>query len=312
MWELDYKEIWLPKNWCFWTAVLENTLKSPLHCKEIQLVHAKGDQSWVFLKDWCWSWNSNTLATWCEELNNWKRLWCWERFRGRRRRGLQRMRWLDGITDSMDMGCVDSRSWWWTGRPGVLWFMGSQRVGHDWVTELNWIHYIQSTSFFFFFFPAPWSIWYLCSPTKDRTQVHGSQSPGLNHWTARDFQVLNFIPGICTFGPLSENVKQRNLHSTTSLVNSKHLRTVTQDFKTIDEETYQNLWLLVFTCLDSLKDSSFLCPLLSYRYPKCCSFFSWFSFDLLEQMERWFPSALHEEPETWNSFFPFYIIFSLF
>ena len=57
---------------------------------------------------------------------------------GRRRRGWQRMKWLDGVTDSMDMGCVDSGSWWWIGRPGVLWFMGSQRVGNDWVTELNW------------------------------------------------------------------------------------------------------------------------------------------------------------------------------
>ena len=57
---------------------------------------------------------------------------------GRRRRGRQRMRSLDGITDSMDMVWVDSGSWWWTGRPGVLWFMGSQRVGHDWVTGLNW------------------------------------------------------------------------------------------------------------------------------------------------------------------------------
>ena len=60
---------------------------------------------------------------------------------GRRRRGRQRMRLLDDITDSMDMGLGDSRSWWWTGRPGVLQFMGSQRVGHDWVTELNWIHW---------------------------------------------------------------------------------------------------------------------------------------------------------------------------
>ena len=57
---------------------------------------------------------------------------------GRRRRRQQRMKWLDGITDSVDMSLVNSGSWWWTGRPGVLWFMGSQRVGHDWVTELNW------------------------------------------------------------------------------------------------------------------------------------------------------------------------------
>ena len=57
---------------------------------------------------------------------------------GRRRRGWQRMRWLDGITNSMDMSLVTSRSWWWTGRSGVLQFMGTQRVGHDWATELNW------------------------------------------------------------------------------------------------------------------------------------------------------------------------------
>ena len=56
----------------------------------------------------------------------------------RRRRGWQRMRWLDGIIDSMDMGLGGLGSWWWTGRPGMLWFMGLQRVGHDWATELNW------------------------------------------------------------------------------------------------------------------------------------------------------------------------------
>ena len=66
---------------------------------------------------------------------------------GGRRRGRQRMRWLDGITDSMDMSLVNCGSWWWTGRPGMLRFMGSQRVGHDWVTELNWTYTHTHTRF---------------------------------------------------------------------------------------------------------------------------------------------------------------------
>ena len=83
MWELDSEESWAPKNLCFWTVVLEKTLESPLDCKEIQPVHPKGDQSWVFIywKGWCWSWNSNTLATWHEELPHWKRPWCWGRLK---------------------------------------------------------------------------------------------------------------------------------------------------------------------------------------------------------------------------------------
>ena len=73
---------------------------------------------------------------------------------GRRRKGQQRMRWLDGITDSMDMSWVNSRSWWWTGRPGVLWFMGSQRVGHDWATELNWSENWEQFQFYYWLYIA--------------------------------------------------------------------------------------------------------------------------------------------------------------
>ena len=73
MWDLDYKESWVPKNWCFWTVVLEKTLESPLDCKEIKPVLS------IHWKDWCWSWNSSTLATWCKELTHFKRPWCWEK-----------------------------------------------------------------------------------------------------------------------------------------------------------------------------------------------------------------------------------------
>ena len=91
----------------------------------------------VLWKDW-WSWNSNTLATWCEELTYLKRPWCWERLRAGGEgddRGWNG--WVASPTQCTYIW-VNSWSWWWTGRPGVLWFMGSQRVGHDWVTELNW------------------------------------------------------------------------------------------------------------------------------------------------------------------------------
>ena len=92
----------------------------------------------VHWKDWCWSWNSSTLATCCEELTHWKRPWCWERLRAG---GEGDDRGWDGWMVSLTQWTwvwVDSGSWWWTGRPGMLWFMGSQRVRHGWATELNW------------------------------------------------------------------------------------------------------------------------------------------------------------------------------
>ena len=81
-WELDFKENWAQKNWCFWTVVLEKTLESPLDCKEIQPVHLKGDQFWVFTGGTdVEAETSNILATWCEELTHLKRPWCWGRLR---------------------------------------------------------------------------------------------------------------------------------------------------------------------------------------------------------------------------------------
>ena len=92
----------------------------------------------IHWNDWCWSWNSSTLATWCKELTHLKRPWCWERLKAG---GERDDRGWDGWMASPTWWTwvlVDSGSWWWTGRPGMLWFMGSQRVGHDWETELNW------------------------------------------------------------------------------------------------------------------------------------------------------------------------------
>ena len=93
------------------------------------------------LEGLCWSWNSNTLATSCEELIDWKRPWCWE---GLGAGGEGDDRGWDGWMASPTRWAwvwVNSRSWWWTGSPGMLRFMGSQRVKHDWVTELNWTDY---------------------------------------------------------------------------------------------------------------------------------------------------------------------------
>ena len=90
------------------------------------------------LKDGCWSWNSNTLATWCKELTHLKRPWCWERLKAG---GEGYHRGQDGYMASPTQWTwvwVNSGSWWWTGRPGVLQSMGSQRVRHNWATEVNW------------------------------------------------------------------------------------------------------------------------------------------------------------------------------
>ena len=105
MWELDYKESWAPKNWCFWVVVLEKTLESPLDCKEIQPVHPKGHQSWVFIGRT--DLEAETPILWPPDVKSWL-IWkdpdaFWGKIEGRKRRGWQRMRWLDDITDSVDL-----------------------------------------------------------------------------------------------------------------------------------------------------------------------------------------------------------------
>ena len=132
--ELDHKESWAPKNWCFWTVVLEKTLKSLSDCKEIKQINPKGNQSWIF--------TGRTDAEpeapilWPpDEKNSLKKNMMLGKIEGRRRRGWQWMRWLDGITDAVEMTWANFGRWWRTGRPGVLQSIGSQRVEHDWATK---------------------------------------------------------------------------------------------------------------------------------------------------------------------------------
>jgi len=139
MWELDCEESWVLKNWCFWTVMLEKTLESPLDLEEIQPVHPKGDQSWMFF-------GRNDVKAekpvlWPPYPNSW--LIVKDSDAGRNWGGEGDDRGWDGWMASPTPWTwvwVNSGSWWWAGRPGVLQFIGWQRVGHDWVTELNWLN----------------------------------------------------------------------------------------------------------------------------------------------------------------------------
>ena len=125
MWELNHKEGWVLKNRCFRTVLPDKTLISRRSnqsiLKEINPEHS--------LEAWCWS--SNNLASWCEELTHWKRPWCWERLKAG---GEGDNRGWDGWMASITQWTwvwVNSGSWWWTGRSGVLQSLGSQRVRHN-------------------------------------------------------------------------------------------------------------------------------------------------------------------------------------
>ena len=126
MWELDYKESWAPKNWCFWTVVLEKTVESPLDCKEIQPVNPKGNQSWIFPGRT--DAEAETPILWPPDVRNW---FIWkdpDAGKDWRREEKGMIGW-DGWTASLIQWTwvwVNPRSWLWTGRPGVLQSTGSQ------------------------------------------------------------------------------------------------------------------------------------------------------------------------------------------
>ena len=169
MWELDCEEGWAPKNWCFWTAVLEKTLESPLGCKEIQSVHSEGDQPWDFFGRT--DAKAETPVLWPLHVKSWLIGKDSDAGRDWGARGEGDDRGWDGWMASLTRWTwvwVNSGSWWWTGRPGVLWFVGSQRVGHDWATDLIWSDLIVESKgllwfkFFLFVFLAIWVfVWFL-------------------------------------------------------------------------------------------------------------------------------------------------------
>ena len=134
MWQLDCKESWAPKYWCFWTVVLEKTLESPLDCKEIQSVCPKGNESWIFIRRT--DAEAETPILWPSDAKNWligKDLNVgkdWKQEKGTTEDEM--VRWhhqLDGPE------WVRTRNWWWTMKPGMLQSMGSQRVGHNLATK---------------------------------------------------------------------------------------------------------------------------------------------------------------------------------
>ena len=135
MWELDCEESWALKNWCFWTVVLEKGHESPMDCKEIQPVHSNEISPGCSLEGMMLKLKLQYFGHLMQSVDSLEKTLMLGGIGGRRRRGRQRM----ASPTQWTWIWVNSGSWWWTGRPGVLQFMGSQRFGHNWA--INFIHF---------------------------------------------------------------------------------------------------------------------------------------------------------------------------